>query len=296
MAKITWAFQDEKGTNLNRYIATNVATGEEITFDLLRGGNISVVGTPLNAETLNSLIAAINELYDKDSDSDSDMSDLSDRISDLEGYNLGAITEEPQSAENSVLNSIKKTGIYTFTFAGIPYLLICKVNATILDGNTWDQLVIKGASSSVKDNSLVISTFFYRRKINNNGVFSYKITKTYNLGNHLYEHNIILSTTSSDFGDTTMYITILNNSPTELTSTTFMSYLPSKTGESMKITGSILKDGVTTPLIALYYAGNWLRLCTTTLKKDGDVPYNSGYNFNTIGAYKKFKDYVRQIY
>ena len=65
MAKIQWVFQDEQGENLNRYIATNVNTGERITFDLLRGGNISVVGTPLNAEKLNELIKAINALYDK---------------------------------------------------------------------------------------------------------------------------------------------------------------------------------------------------------------------------------------
>lgn len=64
MAKINWVFQDEQGTNLNRYIATNVSTGEKITFDLLRGGNVSVVGTPLNAEKLNSLISAINDNYD----------------------------------------------------------------------------------------------------------------------------------------------------------------------------------------------------------------------------------------
>ena len=65
MAKIKWVFQDEQGTNLNRYIATNVNTGERITFDLLRGGNISIVGTPLNAEKLNELITSINSLYDK---------------------------------------------------------------------------------------------------------------------------------------------------------------------------------------------------------------------------------------
>lgn len=64
MAKINWVFQDEQGTNLNRYRATNVETGEEVVFDLLRGGNISIVGTPLNAEKLNSLISAINDLYD----------------------------------------------------------------------------------------------------------------------------------------------------------------------------------------------------------------------------------------
>lgn len=64
MSKINWVFQNENGTNLNRYIATNVATGEQITFDLLRGANISIVGTPLNAENLNSLIEAINNNYD----------------------------------------------------------------------------------------------------------------------------------------------------------------------------------------------------------------------------------------
>ena len=64
MSKINWVFQDEQGTNLNRYVATNVSTGEKITFDLLRGGSISVVGTPLNADNLNSLIKAINDNYD----------------------------------------------------------------------------------------------------------------------------------------------------------------------------------------------------------------------------------------
>ena len=64
MAKINWVFQDESGTNLNRYIATNVATGEEITFDLSSGGNITIIGTPLNAEKLNSLINAINDIGD----------------------------------------------------------------------------------------------------------------------------------------------------------------------------------------------------------------------------------------
>lgn len=67
MAKIEWVFQDESGTNLNRYIATNVDTGEKITFDLLRGAIIpqGQEGTPLNAETLNSLITAINSNFDE---------------------------------------------------------------------------------------------------------------------------------------------------------------------------------------------------------------------------------------
>lgn len=72
MAKITWTFKNEEGTNLNRYIATNVSTGERITFDLLRNGNISVVGTPLNAENLNALITSINACYDLIASSEKD--------------------------------------------------------------------------------------------------------------------------------------------------------------------------------------------------------------------------------
>ena len=64
MAKIEWVFKDEQGNFKNRYKAINVLTKEEITFDLFRNGNISVVGTPLNAENMNSLINAINEVYD----------------------------------------------------------------------------------------------------------------------------------------------------------------------------------------------------------------------------------------
>ena len=65
MAKINWVFQNESGTHLNRYKATNVNTGEEIVFDLLRNANISIVGTPLNAEKLNELITAINGAWEE---------------------------------------------------------------------------------------------------------------------------------------------------------------------------------------------------------------------------------------
>ena len=65
MSKINWSFQNESGSNLNRYKATNVATGEIITFDLLRAGTINVVGTQLNADTLNQLKNAINDNFDE---------------------------------------------------------------------------------------------------------------------------------------------------------------------------------------------------------------------------------------
>ena len=61
--KINWTFQNESGTNLNRYKAINVDTGEEIIFDLFRNCEIKTIGTDLSAENLNQLITAINENY-----------------------------------------------------------------------------------------------------------------------------------------------------------------------------------------------------------------------------------------
>lgn len=87
MAKIEWVFQDESGTNLNRYIATNVNTGEKITFDLLRGGNVRIVGTPLNASNLNSLITAINNNYDEIATLKTSVSTNSSKITLLETDN-----------------------------------------------------------------------------------------------------------------------------------------------------------------------------------------------------------------
>lgn len=119
MAKINWVFQDESGTNLNRYIATNVETREEIIFDLLRGGNISVVGTPLNAEKLNELVSAINSNYDeiislknKVSDLEEDVSILQSNVSQhgskLEAYNnrITANTNDIAGIKSTISGSL----------------------------------------------------------------------------------------------------------------------------------------------------------------------------------------------
>lgn len=61
--KIKWQFQDELGSNLNQYIATNELTGEQVVLNLLRNANITQQGTLLKAQTLNELINAINSAY-----------------------------------------------------------------------------------------------------------------------------------------------------------------------------------------------------------------------------------------
>ena len=87
MAKIEWVFQDEVVDIPNRYIATNVETGENITVDLLRGGNVRIVGTPLNASNLNSLITAINNNFDEIATLNTSVTTNSGKIALLEADN-----------------------------------------------------------------------------------------------------------------------------------------------------------------------------------------------------------------
>lgn len=63
MAKLNITFVNEVGTNLNRYKAIDVNTGEEYLFDLSRNGTITTPGTPLNAEIMNAIVQAINEHF-----------------------------------------------------------------------------------------------------------------------------------------------------------------------------------------------------------------------------------------
>lgn len=122
MSKINWVFQDEQGSNLNRYKATNVATGEQITFDLLRGGSISVVGTPLNAEKLNSLITAINDNYDKltalQSQHSTDVTNLQKAIN-TNASNISANTTNIANLVTSMGSKVTyKTGNLNFIYTG----------------------------------------------------------------------------------------------------------------------------------------------------------------------------------
>lgn len=82
MAKLDFVFVDEVADNQNRYKAINIATGEEIVFDLLRYGNIKVQGTPLEAKVLNKLVEAINENYDLISNIDKNSIGLSNVVNE----------------------------------------------------------------------------------------------------------------------------------------------------------------------------------------------------------------------
>lgn len=62
MAKLNITFVDELGINLNRYKAIDINTGAEYIFDLSRNGTITTQGTPLNAENMNLIIQAINNI------------------------------------------------------------------------------------------------------------------------------------------------------------------------------------------------------------------------------------------
>lgn len=64
MARIDFTFQDEAGTNLNKFKATREDDNTSYYVTLTREANIQKQGTPLNAENLNKLISSINSIYD----------------------------------------------------------------------------------------------------------------------------------------------------------------------------------------------------------------------------------------
>lgn len=62
MAKLDFTFVDEQGTDLNKFKVT-LEDGTSYNIHLSRGATITTPGTPLNAENMNKLISAINEMY-----------------------------------------------------------------------------------------------------------------------------------------------------------------------------------------------------------------------------------------
>lgn len=120
MAKVNFNFQDELGSNLNRYLAKDVTSGIEYTFDLNRKATITKNGTPLNASILNQLVNAIN-------DNDDNIDNISKRIPIFE-----VLREEDNTTPQQVVIPISKVysiimveiwGLNDFTtIATLPFL------------------------------------------------------------------------------------------------------------------------------------------------------------------------------
>lgn len=118
MAKIDWKFKDEVGTNLNRYKATNVNTGEEKTLDLVRNANITTSGTLLNAQNLNVLIDAINSNANNIEGNGNDIADLqdyTDEINNKVSTNTNDISNLKKQINTSNTNIANKTPYIEFT-------------------------------------------------------------------------------------------------------------------------------------------------------------------------------------
>ena len=63
MARIDFTFQDEAGTNLNRFKATREDDNTSYYVTLTREANIQIQGTPIDAQHMNEIINAINDMY-----------------------------------------------------------------------------------------------------------------------------------------------------------------------------------------------------------------------------------------
>lgn len=174
MAKIDWVFQDEMGTNLNRYIATNVSTGEAVTFDLNRGGSITIQGTPLNAGKMNSLISAINLAYDE----------LSRRLTTSGGKITGDLQVDGELKVEKVFS--KDNNSYNFLAFETNGIFYDKVGSFAYSENNSYELAIKrdlGETITIYEGNTAIE--YSQEKINE--VQTTQMTLSTKLGYSEYE-------------------------------------------------------------------------------------------------------------
>ena len=209
MAKITWTFTDESGDNLNRYIATNVTTGEKITFDLLRGGTIKVAGTPLNKATLDKLITAINEAYDKIGVNESGIATNKTAIStnatniSTNKTNIATNTSDISTLKTSVSTNTSNISSNTTNISNLTKTV--GTNATNIGKNSTDISTLK---TSVSTNTSDISTLKTSVSTNTsdianieNGTTVVEKAKNDDEGSTLkkYRHIITINTSDSSF-------------------------------------------------------------------------------------------------
>lgn len=145
MAKINWVFQNEIGTNLNRYRAINVNTQEETIFDLYRNGTIQIVGTPLSAENLNSLITAINEINDDYLSKNGGKLNGELILAQGDGYGI-------QLGKNGRINATTAEGTTNAT--------VCGINGSqFLSGHSSFEYVMRGKGTNPKYNNKNVALF-----------------------------------------------------------------------------------------------------------------------------------------
>lgn len=247
MAKIEWVFQDESGANLNRYIATNVATGERITFDLLRGAIIQQgqEGTPLNASTLNSLITAINSNFDEittlKQSVATNTSNIATNTSNIEANaksilvldtrttTMGEVVEANTASIKSNTSAITK---FTTNLTNTNKLVSANVKAisNIEDGTT----TVKKAEQD-SDGNNIVSTYATNESVTK--------LQTSLINTKYYQHFITLFMSGSP-SYVYAYFTIINKSSTALTRDTIINYMPSN--RMINATGYIQKIGTET--------------------------------------------------
>lgn len=147
---------------------------------------------------------------------------LGKRLDALEVHNLGAISEDPKSPTNSVLNNTTTAGVYYFKYLGVPYLMF--VNYVAMPRQ--------------------LQTIIYRNGLNDFGYFTRDISngtttitednlalKSYVDNKHLYKHivNFNFTAANTDLNVTgkqsVLSINILNSSETDLTLTEVKEYL-----------------------------------------------------------------------
>lgn len=129
---ITISFQDESGTNLNKFKMTYVEDGVEKDITLARNATITAQGTPLNKTFFNNLATAINDNF---SALDEETTDLANKVQEILNN---------QNSANSMLGKIKTGKIFHVSssssyFYGFPLLenatnKVIDVSSIYIDG------------------------------------------------------------------------------------------------------------------------------------------------------------------
>lgn len=92
---ITISFQDERGTNLNKFKMTYVEDGVEKDITLARNATITTQGTPLNKTFFNNLATAINDNFNA---LDEETTNLANKVQEILNN---------QSSANAMLGKIR---------------------------------------------------------------------------------------------------------------------------------------------------------------------------------------------
>lgn len=224
-------FVDEQGTELNSFILEHQdGTSEEIK--LLRNANITQVGTPLNAETLNKLVDGINAINQIEYYSEASLNTninvslpitglingmriklyMKDQNNANYVQKLGAVTLNVNSLGQKPVCVIRDGKVYQLTFLPYKVNMVVKYNNTFLANKDFFEIISfdgsaynisnRGRNYEINQNGrLKITGNEYKSSESNDTNIEVAFLVDDNKGNYTFVNNNNLSVTYSLVSD-----------------------------------------------------------------------------------------------